>query len=236
MDNKILVIVPAYNEENSIVGVIEDIKKHLREADVVIINDASTDRTADAVKSIPDLIRDGVKLIDLPINLGIGGAVQTGFRYALKSGYDVAVQIDGDGQHRASEAKKLIAPVANGEADMVIGSRYLEKKGFLSSPFRRFGNFIFRIVNSALIGQKVTDNTSGFRGYSKEAVKFLTRYYPSDYPEPESIVLLARNGFRIKEVPVIMQERTAGESSITPIKTIYYMVKVMLAILARFSR
>ncbi|MBI3813830.1 MAG: glycosyltransferase family 2 protein [Nitrospinae bacterium] len=231
MNKKILAIVPAYNEENSIIGVIEDIKRHLPEVDVVIVNDASTDRTADAVKS-----KTGVKLIDLPINLGIGGAVQTGFRYALKGGYDVVVQIDGDGQHRASEAKKMIAPVANGEADMVIGSRYLEKKGFLSSPFRRFGNFIFRIVNSALIGQKITDNTSGFRAYSKEAVKFLTRYYPSDYPEPESVVLLARNGFRIKELPVIMQERTAGESSITPIKTIYYMVKVMLAILARFSR
>ncbi len=216
MNKKILTIVPAYNEENSIIGVIEDIKKHLPEADVVVINDASTDRTADAVKS-----KDGVKLIDLPINLGIGGAVQTGFRYALKGGYDVAVQIDGDGQHRASEAEKLITPVANGEADMVIGSRYLEKRGFLSSPMRRFGNFIFRLVNSALIGQKVTDNTSGFRAYSKEAIKFLTRYYPSDYPEPE---------------PVVMQERTAGESSITPIKTIYYMVKVMLAILARFSR
>jgi glycosyltransferase involved in cell wall biosynthesis len=231
MNRRILAIVPAYNEENSIVGVIDDINRHLSEADVLVINDASTDGTANVVRS-----KNGVRLIDLPINLGIGGAVQTGFRYALKGGYDVAVQIDGDGQHRASEAEKLIAPVANGEADMVIGSRYLEKKGFLSSPFRRFGNFIFRLVNSALIGQKVTDNTSGFRAYSKEAVKFLTRYYPSDYPEPESVVLLARNGFRIKEVPVIMQERTAGESSITPIKTIYYMVKVMLAILARFSR
>jgi glycosyltransferase involved in cell wall biosynthesis len=231
MKKKILAIVPAYNEEDSISGVIEDIKRHLSGADIVVINDASTDGTARKIR-----FKNGVRLIDLPINLGIGGAVQTGFRYALKEDYDIAVQIDGDGQHMASEVEKVLAPVMNSEADMVIGSRYLEKKGFLSSPMRRFGNFIFRIVNSTLISQKITDNTSGFRAYSRETIKFLTRYYPSDYPEPESVVLLARNGFRIKEVPVIMRERTAGESSITPIKTVYYMVKVMLAILARFSR
>ena len=197
----------------------------------MVINDASIDRTADVVRA-----KSVVRLIDLPINLGIGGAVQTGFRYALKGNYDIAVQIDGDGQHMASEVKKVLTPVANGEADMVIGSRYLEKKGFLSSPLRRLGNFIFKIVNSTLIQQKITDNTSGFRAYSKEAIRFLTRYYPSDYPEPESVVLLAKNGFRIKEVPVIMKERTAGESSITPLRTVYYMLKVMLAIFARFSR
>jgi len=130
----------------------------------------------------------------------------------------------------------VLTPVIDGIADMSIGSRYLEKKGFLSSPMRRFGNFIFKVVNSTLTQQKITDNTSGFRAYSREAIKFLTRYYPSDYPEPESVVLLSRNGFRIKEVPVIMQERRAGESSITPIRSVYYMVKVVLAILARFSR
>lgn len=231
MYKKILAIVPAYNEEDSITSVIDDIKMHLPEADIVVINDASTDGTANVVRS-----RNGVRLIDLPINLGIGGAVQTGFRYALNGGYDVAVQIDGDGQHMASEVKKVLTPVIDDVADMLIGSRYLEKKGFLSSPMRRFGNFIFKIVNSTLIQQKITDNTSGFRAYSREAIKFLNRYYPSDYPEPESVVLLAKNGFRIKEVPVIMKERTAGESSITPIRTVYYMFKVTLAIFARFSR
>ncbi|MBI4378324.1 MAG: glycosyltransferase family 2 protein [Nitrospinae bacterium] len=231
MNKNILAIVPAYNEENSIAGVIGDIKRYLPEADIVVINDASADRTADVVRVIP-----GVRIIDLPINLGIGSAVQTGFRYALRNNYDMAVQIDGDGQHMASEVKKVLRPVIDGIADMSIGSRYLEKKGFLSSPLRRFGNFIFMIVNSTLIRQRITDNTSGFRAYSKEALRFLNRYYPSDYPEPESVVLLARSGFRIMEVPVIMKERIAGESSITPVKTIYYMIKVMLAILARFSR
>src|SRR3989338_3812791 len=215
MNKNILAIVPAYNEEDSISGVIDDIKSHLPEADIVVINDASTDGTANAVRS-----KNGVRLIDLSINLGIGGAVQ----------------IDGDGQHMASEVRKVLTPVIDGIADMSIGSRYLEKKGFLSSPMRRFGNFIFKVVNSTLTQQKITDNTSGFRAYSREAIKFLTRYYPSDYPEPESVVLLSRNGFRIKEVPVIMQERRAGESSITPIRSVYYMVKVVLAILARFSR
>ena len=231
MNKKILAIVPAYNEENSIAGVVDDIKSHLPEADIVVINDASTDGTANAVRS-----KNGVRLIDLSINLGIGGAVQTGFRYALNANYNIAVQIDGDGQHMASEVRKVLTPVIDGIADMSIGSRYLEKKGFLSSPMRRFGNFIFKVVNSTLTQQKITDNTSGFRAYSREAIKFLTRYYPSDYPEPESVVLLSRNGFRIKEVPVIMQERRAGESSITPIRSVYYMVKVVLAILARFSR
>ena len=231
MNKNILAIVPAYNEEDSISGVIDDIKSHLPEADIVVINDASTDGTASAVRS-----KNGVRLIDLPINLGIGGAVQTGFRYALNANYNIAVQIDGDGQHMASEVRKVLTPVIDGIADMSIGSRYLEKKGFLSSPMRRFGNFIFKVVNSTLTQQKITDNTSGFRAYSREAIKFLTRYYPSDYPEPESVVLLSRNGFRIKEVPVIMQERRAGESSITPIRSVYYMVKVVLAILARFSR
>jgi len=231
MNKNILAIVPAYNEENSIAGVVDDIKSHLPEADIVVINDASTDGTANAVRS-----KNGVRLIDLSINLGIGGAVQTGFRYALNANYNIAVQIDGDGQHMASEVRKVLTPVIDGIADMSIGSRYLEKKGFLSSPMRRFGNFIFKVVNSTLTQQKITDNTSGFRAYSREAIKFLTRYYPSDYPEPESVVLLSRNGFRIKEVPVIMQERRAGESSITPIRSVYYMVKVVLAILARFSR
>ncbi|OGW11393.1 MAG: glycosyl transferase family 2 [Nitrospinae bacterium RIFCSPLOWO2_12_39_16] len=231
MNKNILAIVPAYNEEDSISGVIDDIKSHLPEADIVVINDASTDGTANAVRS-----KNGVRLIDLSINLGIGGAVQTGFRYALNANYNIAVQIDGDGQHMASEVRKVLTPVIDGIADMSIGSRYLEKKGFLSSPMRRFGNFIFKVVNSTLTQQKITDNTSGFRAYSREAIKFLTRYYPSDYPEPESVVLLSRNGFRIKEVPVIMQERRAGESSITPIRSVYYMVKVVLAILARFSR
>ena len=231
MNKNILAIVPAYNEEDSISGVIDDIKSHLPEADIVVINDASTDGTANAVRS-----KNGVRLIDLSINLGIGGAVQTGFRYALNANYNIAVQIDGDGQHMASEVRKVLTPVIDGIADMSIGSRYLEKKGFLSSPMRRLGNFIFKIVNSTLIQQRITDNTSGFRAYSREAIKFLTRYYPSDYPEPESVVLLAKNGFRIKEVPVIMKERTAGESSITPLRTVYYMFKVMLAIFARFSR
>lgn len=224
---KILAIVPAYNEEESIAKVIEDLKNFNNNWDVLIINDGSKDRTSEVARATKQAI-----VIDLVNNLGIGGAVQTGFKYAAKKGYDIAFQFDGDGQHIAAEASKCVELVASGESDVAIGSRFVKRhKGWKSSYLRRFGIFIFQVLNSILIGQKVTDNTSGLRAYGKEAINFLANDYPMDYPEPEAVILLGKNGFKIKEVFTKMQARLGGTTSISIRKGAYYMIKVILAIL-----
>lgn len=229
---KILIIVPAYNEGENIVDVINGIKNFHPNYDILLIDDGSKDETSKRAKST-----SWAKVIELPINLGIGGAVQTGFKYAKQNGYEIAVQFDGDGQHLASEIAKIIEPLRNGEADIVIGSRFCEKsKGFKSTFTRRLGIRLFALVNSLLIHNRITDNTSGFRAYNKEAISFLAENYPADYPEPEAVVLLGRNGFRIKEVATQMLERRSGSSSISAIISIYYMLKVMLAIFMNFIR
>lgn len=223
---KILIIIPAYNEEKNIRSAIADIQRSDLLCDILIVNDGSTDRTSHVARSIPHVV-----VVDLPFNLGIGGAVQTGFKYAERNGYDIAVQFDGDAQHKASEISKLLDSLVCHEADVVIGSRFLEKgPSFRSTFMRRKGIFIFKIINYLLIRQVITDNTSGFRAYNREAVVFLAHNYPADYPEPESVVLLGRHGFRIKEVPVFMQQRNFGRSSIRGWRIIYYMVKVLLSI------
>jgi len=222
----ILVIVPAYNESENIAGVIEDLKGAGLALDVLVVNDGSTDNTMQAA-----LATGKALVLDLPKNLGIGGAVQTGFKYAQRNGYQVAIQFDGDGQHIAAEIFKLLAMLESHGADMVIGSRFLKKHaGFRSTLVRRFGIRIFQMLNSLLIGQKITDNTSGFRAYGRGAIEFLARHYPVDYPEPEAVILLGRNGFRIEEESVLMRERQGGDSSIAGIYGAYYMVKVVLAI------
>jgi len=232
--NKILIIIPAYNEESNIKNTLEDILSQNEDYDVLIVNDCSTDDTFSVVSI---LLSDRCKSINLPVNLGIGGAVQTGFKYALNNNYDFALQFDGDGQHKATEIKKILLPFnenngSNIDIDMVIGSRFLKKEpNFRSSFARRKGIFIFRIVNYILIGQTITDNTSGFRAYNKKAISFLSKNYPTDYPEPESVVLLGRNGFKIKEVSVKMKEREHGKSSIYGFRIPYYMFKVLLSIL-----
>jgi len=223
---RILAIVPAYNEEETIGEVILSLKETMPSLDVLVVNDGSNDGTSEAAAGTSRAL-----VIDLPCNLGIGGAVQTGFLHAAKEGYDIVFQFDGDGQHLAAEVDKILTPVLAGEADVVIGSRFLAgNRGFRSTLNRRAGIKIFQWVNSLLIGQRITDNTSGFRAYNKKALLFLSRYYPSDYPEPEAVILLGRNGFRLKEVPVEMKERTSGRSSITAFRSVYYMVKVLLAI------
>jgi glycosyltransferase involved in cell wall biosynthesis len=169
-------------------------------------------------------------VLDLPCNLGIGGAVQTGFKYADRHGYDVAIQFDADGQHLAGEIEKLLAPLRDGSADVVLGSRFLGLDSFRSTAARRLGIWVFYKVNSALVGQAITDNTSGFRAYSRRAIAFLADHYPTDYPEPEAVVLLKKHGFSLAEVPVAMQERQGGASSIHGLGSLYYMVKVLLAI------
>lgn len=231
---KIAAIVPAYNEESAIAGVVADINavaaKNDLNIDVVVVNDCSTDSTSEIIsrlKCIP---------LDLPINLGIGGAVQTGFRYAFENGYDYAFQIDGDGQHPAVEIPKLVAKALATNADVVIGSRFIDKEGFQSSALRRFGINWFKWLNRCLVGTVVNDTTSGFRLVSRKVMENVSEYYPDEYPEPETIIIYSLKGFSIAEVPVEMKERQGGVSSIGAFASVYYMIKVSLAIIFTFIR
>ncbi len=224
---KILVIVPAYNEEDCIDKVIYDLKNTSPNWDVLIINDGSKDNTSTVARATKLAF-----VIDLVSNLGIGGAVQTGFKYAARHGYDIALQFDGDGQHIATEIPKLIDPIINNEVDVVIGSRFaISHSGWKSSVPRRMGIFVFTILNRILIRQKITDSTSGFRAYNKSALEFLAVNYPMDYPEPEAIILLGKNGYKLKEIHTDMKARETGTSSINYRRAVYYMIKVVLAIL-----
>ena len=223
---RILAIVPAYNEEHSISKVIEDLRSIELPLDILIVNDGSTDNTSVVARQTGN-----VKVIDLTLNLGIGGAVQTGFIYACQNNYDIAIQFDGDAQHVASEIEKIVSPVISGEADVVIGSRFLENRSNYKTDFvRKLGIIIFQVVISILNRKKITDCTSGFRAYNKKAIKLLSDYYPVDYPEPEAVILLLRNGFVLKEVMVEMKQRWNGISSISLFDGVYYMIKVLLAI------
>lgn len=230
--NSILIIVPAYNESQNIVNVIESLTKENPEWDIIVINDGSIDNTGELAESTGKAF-----VINLSYKIGIGSSVQTGFKFAGKYNYDFALQFDGDGQHKASEINKLLEVVKNKKADVVIGSRFCTKNSIYKPTFLRYlGIKIFEIVNSFLIHQKVTDNTSGFRAYNKKAINFLAESYPSDYPEPEAIILLGKNGFRIKEVFAEMQQRQGGVSSISGLKNIYYMIKVLLSVFLTSTR
>ncbi|MBN1827532.1 MAG: glycosyltransferase family 2 protein [Deltaproteobacteria bacterium] len=223
---KILAVIPAYNEEASISGVVASIQSEDPHIDILVVNDGSKDRTGEIARSIP-----GVHVIDLPCNLGIGGAVQAGFKYAGRENYEIAFQFDGDGQHLASEIPRLLDPIRSDSADVVIGSRFSgHSTGYRSTLARRMGIGIFSLVNSMIVGRRITDNTSGFRAYNREAIVFLAKNYPMDYPEPEAVIILGRNGFRIVEAPVAMRDRMGGRSSINGLRSLYYMVKVLLAI------
>ncbi|MDX9905954.1 MAG: glycosyltransferase family 2 protein [Bacteroidales bacterium] len=222
---KILVIVPAFNEAENIRDVIAKLHGENAGWDILVINDASEDKTSEIARATSQ-----AEVIDLPFNLGIGGCVQTGFRYARRNGYDFALQFDGDGQHSAEEIHKLLDLVRNGGADVAIGSRFRQKHdGFKSSSSRRMGIRIFEWFSFILIRQRITDHTSGFRAYNRKALNFLADYYPSDYPEPEVVILLGRNGFTIRETFTQMHERKGGVSSIPITKGPYYMIKVMLS-------
>lgn len=221
---KVLVIVPAYNEEGCIKGVIDDLKANFPQGDILIVNDGSGDRTSEIAKGL------GVNVIDLSYNLGIGGAVQTGFVYALSEGYDIAIQFDGDGQHRADQIPKILIPHQNDGADIVVGSRFLSEGGFSSSIQRRLGAKILSFVVSSLIRKKITDTTSGFRVYGRKAIAFFSSIYPEDYPEVEALILAHKKGLRTEEVPAEMGPRMIGKSSITIPRAVYYMIKVLLAI------
>ena len=227
---KSIVIIPAYNEEKSIEKTVADIRENAPEFDYVIVNDCSKDNT------LKVCTEKGMHVLNLPINLGIGGAVQTGYLYAYKNGYDFAVQFDGDGQHDARFLHEMRDYMAEHELDMLIGSRFIEKEGFQSSGIRRFGIRYFSSLIRLLTKAKVTDPTSGMRMVNREIIGIYADSYPKDYPEPESVVAILNMGKTVGEYPVVMRERTEGVSSISPLKSVYYMVKVTLAILVEMLR
>ncbi|MDD4494474.1 MAG: glycosyltransferase family 2 protein [Eubacteriales bacterium] len=230
---KILAIIPAYNEGKTIRDVILDIKRNVPEADILVVNDGSRDNTLQAAKE------PGVYVADLPFNLGIGAAMQTGYIFARDGGYDFAVQVDGDGQHSAACIYELLEPLLAGNADMVIGSRYMEQNGYKSSAMRRIGAVFFSLLIKIITGQSIKDTTSGFRAANREIIKCFAEYYPSDYPEVEVIAKLHKLRKKIAEVPVKMRIRIAGISSITPIRSVYYILKVSLSLFIgtlRFKR
>jgi hypothetical protein len=221
---KTLVVVPAYNEEGAIEGVVRDLRDHFPEGDILVVNDGSKDRTPDIARSM------GVAVIDLPYNVGIGGAMQTGFMFGLAEGYETVIQFDGDGQHNAEEIPIILGPYLDGRADLVVGSRFLHETGFTPSVPRRLGSKILSFIVSTLVRKRITDTTSGFRVYGRKALDFFASFYPEDYPEVETLILAHKKGLRIEEVPVRMSPRIAGKSSITVPKAVYYMIKVVLAI------
>jgi glycosyltransferase involved in cell wall biosynthesis len=227
---KRIAIVPAYNEAGSVGKVIDEIKAFDPGFDVVVVDDGSVDRTWAVAAD------HGARVVRLPFNLGIGGAMQTGFRYAWEHGFHIAVQVDGDGQHDPRELPKILEPVLAGEADMVVGSRFAGESSYRVPVSRRIGIRIFALTVSLLARQKVTDTTSGFRAVNRRGIALFAADYPHDYPEVEATVMVVRHRLRLREVPVTMRERVSGRSSIGALKSIYYMVKVLLAIFVGLFR
>lgn len=222
---KILLIIPAFNEGESILSLIKNIKKYDAELDYIIINDGSTDNTQEICNE------NNLNHINLVHNLGIGGAVQTGYKYAFENGYDYAVQFDGDGQHDVRYVREVVQPLIEGKCDMVIGSRFIEEKSEFKSTFaRQIGINIISLCIRLFAGMKVYDTTSGFRASNRKVIKLFSESYPTEYPEPVSTVTLLNQGFKIHEVAVEMNERENGVSSIRSWKSVYYMIIVMLSI------
>jgi len=221
-----IALVPAWNEEGTIATVIAELRAFDSELEILVIDDGSHDRTAEVAR------RSGARVLRLPFNLGIGGAVQTGFRYAFENGFELAVRVDGDGQHDPSQLAAVVEPVIRGETDIAVGSRYLGARsdGYRSSATRRVGIRLLARVVSLLTRQRITDPTSGFQALNRKAIMLFAADYPHDYPEVEAIVLVERHRLRLIEVPIAMRPRTAGRSSIRTLSSVYYMVKVLLAL------
>ena len=227
---KVILIIPAYNEEESIIDTVNSIKeynkKNKTKIDYIVINDGSTDKTGDLLKE------NSINHINLVYNLGIGGAVQTGYKYAYENNYDYAVQYDGDGQHDINYLNYLLEPLINNEADLTIGSRFINKSNdFKSTISRRIGIKIISLLILICTHKKVLDTTSGFRAANNSVIKFFASNYPKECPEPESTVNILRLGYKVKEIPVKMKKRKAGKSSIIGFKKIYYMIDVFFSII-----
>lgn len=234
MQKKVLMIIPCYNEAIALPFLLSELQQ-LAMPDgytltPLVINDCSKDNTVEVAR------KGGVKVLNLVNNLGIGGAVQSGIRYARDNDFDMAVQVDGDGQHPPGELPKLIRAMENEQADMVIGSRFLENEGFQSSFMRRMGIKYFFNLNKWLTGNRIYDSTSGFRLMGRKAIALAAEHYPDDYPEPESLIIFSKAGLKIVETPVIMSERRGGKSSIGRFSSLYYGIKVTISMLFSFIR
>lgn len=226
---KVLMIIPAYNEEKSIVRTVNSLKKAKIKngtIDYIIVNDGSTDSTKEVCE------KENLNYINLPMNLGIGGAVQTGYKYAFENNYDIAIQFDGDGQHDASYIENLVSEIEKGN-NIVIGSRYVaDLSEFRSTALRRFGSSLLSFLIKLCTGKKIYDPTSGFRAADKEVIELFANDYPTDYPEPDTIVTIIKGGYQVSEIPVKMNERMSGKSSLSsPFKAAFYMIKVSVAII-----
>lgn len=229
--SRVLVIIPAYNEEATIDAVLDALATSVPEFDVVVVDDGSHDRTGKRVQA-----HEGVRLLTLPYNLGIGGAMQTGYKFAWRNGYDIAVQCDADGQHPVEQLHEIVAAVETGRADMAIGSRYVADTGYQPSFIRRVGKSLLSRWIDLLIGGGITDTTSGFRAMNRKALGVFAHSYPEDYPEPEALVILHRHRLKAVEIPVHMRQRQGGTTSIRPHGAVYYMIKVGLAIFVDLFR
>jgi glycosyltransferase involved in cell wall biosynthesis len=227
---KILVIIPAFNEEQTLRSVLSGIRASLPHADILTVNDGSTDSTSHIIKE------EGVLLLEHPYNMGIGATMQTGFLYALRNGYNIAIQVDGDGQHPPEFLSSLIKPLTAGQSNLVIGSRYLMDGGFKSTPLRKVGIRFFTFLVWLFTGKRTTDPTSGFRAMDRKTLELFSREYPPDYPEVEALISAYKKGLLSQEVPVTMRLRQGGASSIGILSALYYMVKVTLSISIGFFR
>jgi len=224
LPKKTLIIIPAYNEEGSVARVVENIRRDVPDADILVVNDGSRDRTAREARE------SGAMVMTLPYNMGIGSAVQSGFLFAKEKGYHFAVQVDGDGQHPTSEIPRLLSALDNG-VDLAIGSRFVQPTEYRPTLTRSLGIKVFSFLVSLIVGKKVFDTTSGFRAINRKAILLLTEIYPHDYPEVEALITLHRHGMRFIELPVEMNYRQEGKSSISAKAALYYMLKVTLAVL-----
>jgi glycosyltransferase involved in cell wall biosynthesis len=227
---KILIIIPTFNEEKTLRGVISGIRTSLPQADILVVNDGSTDSTGNIGRE------EGVLILEHPYNMGIGATMQTGFLYALRNGYDIAIQVDGDGQHYPECLPALMKPLLMGQSNLVIGSRYLLDGGFKSTLLRKLGIKVFTSLVWIFTGKRVTDPTSGFRAMDRKGLELFSEEYPSDYPEVEALISANRKGLLFQEIPTMMRDRQGGTSSIGILSALYYMVKVTLSISIGFFR
>jgi hypothetical protein len=234
MPIKVLIIIPCFNEEKSIALLLEELLKinfsNKYRVEIVVVNDGSEDNTVEVINQL------NVIILDLPVNIGIGGAVQTGLKYAFDNDFEIAIQVDGDGQHPPMEILKMLKAQEENPSNLIIGSRFISKEGFQSSLFRRLGIFYLHWLNKILTQKNFYDITSGFRLFDKKAISLAARFYPDEYPEPESLVIFAKAGFSISETPVLMKPRQGGQSSIRYFSQVYYIIKVSLAMFFSYIR